>query len=374
MCFIFRKPADQKFPFDLMEAAHERNPDGFGVMFHEDGIAQERIILPDNFGQVKKLYLQHHRNPIAAHFRMRTVGDIDETQCHPYKILNKDEDGINMFMMHNGTLHVKDIETGYQAKDSDSQQLVDKYLKPTLKSNPALIHLEPFQTMLSNLIGSSNRLVFLDDTGEFVIINQHTGHDLEEGIWISNLYGIPGHDDLGYLLSQHKDLKKREKPAPKVYTSTTTSHGANPKKHESSLYANHEWDDATQTWRPRQDIRRERALAKTTGTGATEKNTQVPMALLTKPKQPDPISKTLADIKTQAPEPETRKEYNEDYLDTIRTMLGYTNAQFDADKFEQLAIELSSFDLEEVWQFCVQSPEEAAFYIHNSLANPGNII
>jgi hypothetical protein len=371
MCFIFQKPAKVEFPFDLMELAHKRNSDGFGVMFMADGKAHQRQIMPSNFGQIKKMYTRHHNNDIAAHFRMQTVGKVAPALCHPFKVLDRKKHGISMFMMHNGTLHVDGIKSGTNLEESDTLQLVKQYLHPILKGNPDLIHQEPFKKMLSALIGTGNRLVFLDDTGKFEFINRHTGTDLKENVWISNTYGIPGFDKLGYDFSKEKDLVKRDPPPPTPSSAaapnaqrngsgTTTGHiGAHGGTGESWYNSNR------------------KGVSSVNPTSAKPPSTShhVPAA-----SSPATLSSSAGKTVTTLQGSDgsikhiVNKATSVDVLDAQAEAARYhvqeefnTLMDQDTQSYDSMVELLVGMTEEEVWLWCLSSPEEASHFIYTTM-------
>ena len=104
-----------------LEDFYSYNADGVGVMYSLDNQLIVEKILPKNAED----FVHFYRNNIqgkncAFHLRMRTHGDIDLTNCHPYEVLNRSEHGIDLWLMHNGIL-----STGNKADDkkSDTWQL-----------------------------------------------------------------------------------------------------------------------------------------------------------------------------------------------------------------------------------------------------------
>lgn len=387
MCFIFQKPATVEFPFDLMALAHGRNNDGFGIMFMENGKAHQRHLLPKNFGQVKKLYKRYHNNDIAVHFRMQTVGKINTELCHPFKILDRRKHGISMYMMHNGTISCDGIKSGFQQDESDTLQLVKQYLHPILKENPELIHQEPFKKMLSGLIGISNRLVFLDDTGKFEFINRSTGYDLEEGVWLSNLYGIPGYAALGYdLTGTSADLVRRDPP--KVVTPINPTPGANTSKSGNST------PTGVQSTLPGMGGKNEwRNYGGSTTVNPTSRTHPSPSAPQHVPSSTSTYRKGFVKVVTTQSSEGTVKHIiehnnaaskgaeeknelrvykqlsqktNEDALKHISE--DYTeNASYDS--MVEILVGMTE---EEVWNWVIMAPEEASSFIHTSLQG-GNV-
>ena len=115
---------------------------------------------------------------------MRTHGDIDLDNCHPYPILNRLEHGIDLWLMHNGIL-----ATGNKADESksDTWHYIEDYLKPMLSANPDFAFHSSFSEIVGDHIGSSNKFILMDNEGRQTIINQSAGV-YWAGLWLSNTY------------------------------------------------------------------------------------------------------------------------------------------------------------------------------------------
>ena len=192
MCLIISAPKGTRPKDELLEAAFLNNSDGFGIFFPtKKGNVHIHKTLPGNFDDVTAVYDNYRQvdGPMGFHFRMRTHGDIDQSQAHPYKILNKKQDGRDMYLMHNGVMSslVKEIDK----TKSDTWHFVRYILRPSLLSSPDMIFEEDYQKFLGKMIGSSNKLLILDGlTGKFVKINEDSGTEIEGGIWLSNTYSL----------------------------------------------------------------------------------------------------------------------------------------------------------------------------------------
>jgi hypothetical protein len=82
-------------------------------------------------------------------------------------------------MIHNGIL---DIDVPKGSTKSDTVLFVEQYLQPLsedfMKDKNVL-------TLLEHIIGSTNKFCFLNNKGEFAIVNEKAG-DWEDGVWYSN--------------------------------------------------------------------------------------------------------------------------------------------------------------------------------------------
>lgn len=191
MCLIaFKRNKDEDFNYESFLIAAENNPHGTGLMYAKNG----RVIV-NKVGVVDKdinneLYYEFAEQEVAAiHVRKTTHGETDNTNAHPYCILNKEDDGVDLYMMHNGVISgVDEIDP----TKSDTWHFVNLYLKPLLEKDPYMLTSPYLQQMIAKFMGSS-RLLFMYGDGTTVIIadsNAHTSGADVGGCWLSNKYSL----------------------------------------------------------------------------------------------------------------------------------------------------------------------------------------
>jgi hypothetical protein len=192
---------------------YDANSDGVGVMFANGGDLVIKKIIPKNAGE----FIQFYRADIqgrdcAFHLRMRTHGEIDLINCHPYEVLNRAEHGIDLWLMHNGVL-----STGNRAnvKMSDTWHYINDYLKPMLSGNPDFAFHPAFKALVADHIGGSNKFVLMDNEGRQVVINQDEGV-YWGGLWLSNTYAWSASKSAGDKPVSPKRAKKQVKEMPEV--------------------------------------------------------------------------------------------------------------------------------------------------------------
>lgn len=186
MCLLItQKKTSQKLSNEWLEDFYSSNSDGLGVMYAQDGKLIVEKFLPKDAKDLAHFYKNHIAGrECAYHFRMRTHGDIDLFNCHPYEVLNKSEHGLDLWLMHNGVLATGNTQD--QSK-SDTYHYIQNYLKPMLAKNPDYF-LEPsFMDLVGSHIGSSNKFVLMDNLGRMVTINEEAGV-YWAGLWLSNTY------------------------------------------------------------------------------------------------------------------------------------------------------------------------------------------
>ena len=187
MCYIFVKRSDQELSSDLVIGArHLGNRDGAGCMYVEDGRVHIEKLMPKTDGDVREFYEAHQHRALAFHVRNQSLGPVDLDNAHPFWVTNLDwGDPMDIAMMHNGTVSGVQINTDL----SDTGNIASYVLRPLFQRGKRfvkeLFHAEEYWYQLSCFIGS-NKFVFLNNEGEFIIVNPGAGRILEEnGVWVS---------------------------------------------------------------------------------------------------------------------------------------------------------------------------------------------
>ena len=179
MCIAIYKPEDQVISKAALKRCFEANTDGAGFMFAEDN----KLHIHKGYFKFKtfyKAYKDHETKQALVHFRIKTHGKTDKTNCHPFLV----NDGLGF--IHNG------IISGYgDDKLSDTIQFNNAILKKIVKKHGSMgLFDDPMQELIENVIGYS-KLVFLDKKGNFNIMNEDKGH-WHNKVWYSNdSYKVP---------------------------------------------------------------------------------------------------------------------------------------------------------------------------------------
>ena len=164
---------------------HSSNSDGVGVMFSNDGELIIQKILPKTAQDFIEFYHSNIKGKNCAfHLRMKTHGDIDLENCHPYEVLNKAEHGLDLWLMHNGILSTGNA---LDVTKSDTWHYIRNYLRPMLIAYPEYAFHPSFADIIGKHIGSSNKFVLMDNQGILITINQDAGV-YWGGLWLSNTY------------------------------------------------------------------------------------------------------------------------------------------------------------------------------------------
>lgn len=192
MCLLINKPAGVEFTEEHLADFYIRNRDGVGIMYAEDGYLHLNKLLPKSIEDILEFYDQHARGRACAiHYRMRTHGDIDMDNCHPYPVFGFDgqEHEMPMALMHNGVLHTGNAADKHK---SDTWHYIRTYLHRLLKDDPSLAFSPEFTDLIGRHIGSNNKFVLINHLGQINVINKSSGVEFH-GAWLSNEYAWSSH-------------------------------------------------------------------------------------------------------------------------------------------------------------------------------------
>lgn len=185
MCLLVEQNKNTRFSDEFLTGVYTCNSDGLGVMWAENNELHYRKHLPvDAADAISFLRTHAEGKDCCWHARMKTHGNIDFLNCHPYPVFGFNEESEHpMLLMHNGVLssgNSKDVSK------SDTWHFINDYLRPLLSLNPEIVHDKLFIEMLGKFIGD-NRFAIMDYTGRHVIVNRSQGVEYE-GSWLSNTY------------------------------------------------------------------------------------------------------------------------------------------------------------------------------------------
>jgi hypothetical protein len=173
MCIAIYKPEDKVLSLATLKECYTSNPDGAGFMYAEN----KKLHIEKGFFSFQSFYdafKKHESKQAVIHFRIKTHGKIDTTNCHPFAVNNA------IGFVHNG------IISGFgDANHSDTIGFNQSILQPLVSKwgNLALFQ-DPIIDLIEGRIGYS-KLVFLDRHGNHKIMNEHKG-TWDDGVWYSN--------------------------------------------------------------------------------------------------------------------------------------------------------------------------------------------
>jgi predicted glutamine amidotransferase len=175
MCIAILNQNSNPVSKTYFENSLSNNSDGFGMAWIENGKIKLFKSLSTDSKALYKKYLKRFENtesPILLHFRISTSGKIDLSNTHPFHVSE------NLVFMHNG------IISGLgNALENDTRHFNRVYLKHISEND--LLSNNAIQSLISDRIGYS-KLVFLNNQGQFSIINEKLGIWESDGNWYSN--------------------------------------------------------------------------------------------------------------------------------------------------------------------------------------------
>jgi gamma-glutamylcyclotransferase (GGCT)/AIG2-like uncharacterized protein YtfP len=176
MCIIISKPAGKTIPAEHISNSHANNADGVGIMHADEGkVVIEKWLDKDHDKFEARLGELKDKN-VVVHYRAASVGKVTLENIHPFWIFEE-----KLAMCHNGTIY--NAKPLAQRDESDTvafARLLKDFPEDFLQRDGLLM-------MMSNYIGTSSRLAFLDHEGNVAIMNKKLGEEID-GIWYSNKY------------------------------------------------------------------------------------------------------------------------------------------------------------------------------------------
>lgn len=192
MCIIAASPQGVIIPKENLEQCFKNNSDGAGFMYHDNGLVVEKGFF--SFDEFYEAYAPHAEKKIVCHFRIKTHGEKNKDNCHPFLVSE------DMAFVHNGIIKIEEDHKEY----SDTWHFNEKIIKPMYRDNRAFIRRLYNRELIKGFIGYS-KLVFMDSKGRSFIINSNKG-EWHEGVWYSNTsYKVWKQLPMPTQVPQHQD-------------------------------------------------------------------------------------------------------------------------------------------------------------------------
>ena len=187
------KPKKIKIPEEHLLNGFMENPDGCGFMYPKEGklVIEKPFYKYDDFiKRYKKAIKELHNPPVVIHFRTRASGAINDTNTMPLYV-KKDKLGV----CHNGVISEfaewgdmydkkKRKKVGYVMQKGDSD--IVNFNNEILKNLPrGFLNNDAITTLMELVVGSYNKLVFMDYKGRVWFLNYKEGH-WYKGVWYSS--------------------------------------------------------------------------------------------------------------------------------------------------------------------------------------------
>lgn len=173
MCIIIAKKAGVE-PLDegYFERAWSHNGDGGGIVWktpEDDGARIQKGFMKREDMLAKLREVNKKENSFIAHFRIKSVGEINPENTHPF-VMDR------VTFAHNGTITSLQPLEGKTDSETFGIAFLKKRSMKWIKENALLLELA---------LGSSKFAIMDNKTGEIFILNKENGKE-QDGAWFSN--------------------------------------------------------------------------------------------------------------------------------------------------------------------------------------------
>jgi hypothetical protein len=180
MCIAITARKGYQVPFAHLQEGFRSNPHGAGFAYANPETGT--VVVEKGFFTFKDLWerftLVNGTHDLMVHCRWSTEAGKNALNCHPWQVDNRHA------MMHNGVL--KEY-TGFHNGLSDTGNFNEQIVKPMVAANPQLLKTPWFNALITQAIGSGNKVAILDADGDIQIFGEHLGnYAFNGGIWYSN--------------------------------------------------------------------------------------------------------------------------------------------------------------------------------------------
>jgi hypothetical protein len=176
MCIAILNTKGATLKKQLLSNCWENNGDGAGILYIDNYNQLQTFKTLDSFDEFYENYISikqtFGRRNMLLHFRISTHGTINEENCHPFIVDD------NVGFIHNGMISNVPDSVQYSDTNMLNRTLLQK-MKVGFEQDDDVLD------FLMSLIGSGNKLVFLNKNNEWSIVNETAGH-WHLGCWFSN--------------------------------------------------------------------------------------------------------------------------------------------------------------------------------------------
>jgi len=208
MCIILLREPNVTLDADDFKTMVMNNPHGWGISV-PDGEGNLFTVRDVAGGDTnaEELYEwindEFAKDKIMLHLRYTTAGDTILRNAHPFPVLEKGADGVDLRMAHNGTLSAYEPKWNADNKwESDTRVFTRNYVRPLFKrlilGRNSKDVLEDYFThnILDTQLTAMSVITLLDGHGNSLIVNEHGngGFTDKDGTYYSNKYSLdPDH-------------------------------------------------------------------------------------------------------------------------------------------------------------------------------------
>lgn len=180
MCIAIVQTKGTYLTRDEISRGWKTNPDGGGFCYVRDGktVIEKGFMKEDDFVRAYNNAMDKHsdESPFLVHFRITTSGGTSPNNCHPFPVKGG-------ALIHNGIMFTPPASRAGPAHDPRSDTRVFAEDLYNILNNE---HVKTARDGILKAIGHGNKIAFLYDNREVVIVGEERGY-WEKGIWYSNL-------------------------------------------------------------------------------------------------------------------------------------------------------------------------------------------
>jgi len=210
MCIIIYRPRNVELDYRDFETCVMNNPDGFGFCVPDgDGMlyTQRSADTPDPKELWDLLHGEFKKEDVLIHLRYTTAGETVVRNAHPFPVMEKAKHGVDMRMMHNGTLSkYKPSNAAVNKWESDTRVFTREFLRPVVQRMALAIGAENVaddnltEYLIDDQLTASSVVVLMDGNGRMTFVNAlgNGGFFDTKGCYFSNKYSF----DAGHRTTQ----------------------------------------------------------------------------------------------------------------------------------------------------------------------------
>lgn len=216
ICIAIAKPAGMAITKKILKQCFDNNPDGAGFCIEIDG----KLVINKGyftFEDFYDAYLPYEELKALIHFRIRTHGQTDAENCHPFFITD------NVAFIHNGIIS----DVPHHNDKSDTRMFKEQYLLPIVQNYGQQALTSPIiSRLIEKFIGGSKFVFMIKGQEDFTIYNKSMGNLSKEQIWFSNYsWQVPTYVVTPPIPYQHKKKSTQVQLETNGYSETSPGKG-----------------------------------------------------------------------------------------------------------------------------------------------------
>ena len=236
MCIIIMREAGVELDADKFKTLVMNNPNGWGISVPDgEGNLLTFRQVEDEDTDAEALYEYIHDefkdDKIMLHLRYTTAGDTILRNAHPFPVLEREADGSDVRLAHNGTLTSYVPSANSTNKwESDTRVFTRNFVRPLLKRlalgrSPELILKDEFtKGLLDTQLTSMSVVTLIDGHGNTLLVNEkgNGGFTEDDGTYYSNKYSFDANHRKPYTVGKTSASSTTPKTTGRTTMGTTT--------------------------------------------------------------------------------------------------------------------------------------------------------